>query len=257
MSGINFLSDNLLDTATLSITTGSANAQFPLDNLKDDTTTRKFRSVGNTVVILIDLLMTRDLNSFGVVGDSTDTFGLTDISIKTSVTTDFSSSPNIPITISAKHNIGYEFFTEVNHRYVQVTMTGTGSFAEASKFFIGARINLPENSLSVPSFRYRHIDLSTFRRNEYGQKFINVRNKIKAIGGTLQHCTLTEHELIDDMYIEHGKSTPLWMIVDPDSDAMNDGRSKLALYGYFNRTPRWTATGAQLWTSNLLMEQVV
>lgn len=257
MSGINFLSDNLLDTATLSITSGSANAQFPLDNLKDDTTTRKFRSVGNTVVILIDLLMTRNLDSFAVVGDSTDTFGLTDISIKTSVTTDFSGSPNIPITISAEHNIGFDFFTSVNHRFIQVTMTGTGSFSEASKFFIGNRINLPDNSLSVPSFRYRHKDLSTFRRNEYFQKFINQRNKIKTLGGSIQHCTLTEQELLDDMFILHGKSTPLWMIVDPDSDAMNEGRAKLALYGYFNITPRWKASGAQLWSANLLLEQVV
>ena len=46
MSGINFLSENLTDNATFSLSTGTENTQFPLTNLINNTTTKKFRSIG-------------------------------------------------------------------------------------------------------------------------------------------------------------------------------------------------------------------
>lgn len=257
MSGINFLSDNLTDNATLSLTSGTANAQFPLNNLLDDTTTRKFRTTGNTAVIQIDLLTTRDIDTIAVVGDSTGSLGITSMSVKTSVTTDFSLSVANAITLSSVHNMGYEFITAVTHRFVQITVTGTGSYVEISKLFIGERTNLANNSLSIGSFKYKHTDRSSFRRNEYGQKFIDVRNKTKVLSGALENCDVTEQETIDDMYIDHGETKPLWMIVDPNSDAMNVGNFKLSIYGYFNRMPDWSSVGGQLYNTNLSLEQVV
>lgn len=257
MAGINILSENLTDNATFSITTGTENAQFPLTNLVNNTTTKKFRSVGNTVVIVVDLLQTRQIDTFAVVGDATGQLGLTALSIKTSVTTDFSGSPVIPINLSVEENIGYEFITSVNHRYVEITATGSGSYVEMSKVFIGVRTNLPELSLSIDSFGYGHRDRSQSRENEYGQKFINKRNKTKLIRGNFEFATKDEHETLDDIFNAHGTSEPLWVIVDPNSDAMNDGQYKLAMYGYLDAVPEWSNSGGQQWNAPMAMSEVI
>lgn len=257
MSGITFLSDNLTDSATFSLTTGTENTQFPLTNLVNNTTTKKFRSTTNSVVILVDLLQTRTIDSFGIVGDALDTFGLTALSIKTSVTTDFSLSTAIPISFSASQNIGYEFFTSVSHRYVQITITGTGSFVEVSKIFIGEKINLSDMSLSIDSFGFGYKDLSTSKNNEYGQRFINKRNKIKMLSGSFDFATLTEQETLDDMFNLHGTSEPLWIILDENSDAINEGQYKLAMYGYMDDMPKWSANGGQQYSSGINMSEVI
>ena len=176
MSGINFLTNNYVDNSDLSISTGTANAQFPLDNLKIDFTTKKFRSVGNTVVFVVDFKQFLPVTSLALAGDATGNLGVTAASVKLSLTTDFSSSTQHDIDLSAEFNFGWSFITEETARYAEVTLTGTGSYSEVGKIYIGNRINLPNQSISIDTFSYRNIDESTVRRNLFGQKFIDTRN---------------------------------------------------------------------------------
>jgi len=257
MAGINFLSENYMDLGLLSITTGTANSQFPLSNLQIDTTTKKFRSTGDTVVIEVDLGQTRDIDALAVVGDTTGTFDITAMTVKTSVTTDFSLSPVNTIDLSAEFGIGFEFITEVSHRYVEITLTGNGSFAEISNVFVGKRVNLIQNSLSIDSFSYRHDDLSKIKRSDFGQKFIDEFPFQKKINGTIKHCTPDEQDSLDDIFLRHGRHKPLWMIVDENSAAMTDGKFKLSLYGYLEKMPTWRAVGGQLYNAPLEVRQVV
>ncbi len=257
MSGINFLSENLTDTANLSLTSGTENAQFPLTNLVNNTTTKKFRTVGNTAVLVIDLVMTRTIDTFALVGDATGSLGVSSVSIKTSVTMDFSSSTLIPISLSTEHNIGYSFLTPVSHRYVEVTITGNGSYIEISKIFVGERINLPYISFSLDSFRYGYKDLSQTENNDYGQRFIDKRNKVKMLSGSLDFASLDETQTLDDMFLRHGISEPLWVILDPNSDAMTDGQFRLAMYGYMDDMPDWSAQGGKQYSAQMKMSEVI
>lgn len=257
MAGINFLSENFTDVADLTITTGAANAQFPLSNIQNVSTAKKFRSTGNTVVIEFDLQQTRDIDTIAIVGDATAQLGVTAVSVKTAVTNDFSGSTPIPITLSSEHNIGYEFITEVSHRFVEVTLTGTGSYVELSNIFIGKRINLTQNSFSISSFRYGYDDNSDVRQNRYGQAFIDELPLRKKLGGTIEFCTKSEQETLDDMFIKHGVHEPLWVIVDPNSDGMNVGQYKLAMYSYLEQVPEWSASGGQTYNASLDLRQVV
>lgn len=257
MSGINFLSENRVDNATFTITTGSANAQYPVSNLQNESTTQKFRSVGNTVVIEVDLGTTQDIDTIAVVGDTTVGLGITAMSIKTSVTNDFTGSSAIPITLNSEYNIGYQFITEVTQRFVEITLTGTGSYAEISNVFIGKRINLSQNSFAIRSFRYRHTDLSQVRTSDYGQQFANILPFRKRLVGTMEYCTQAEMDELDDMFLRHGRHKPLWIILDPNSEAMIDGAYRLAQYSYLEKMPSWNAVGGQLYNSSLELNQVV
>ena len=257
MSGINFLADNYMDDATLSITTGTENAQFPLDNLKNDFTTKKFRSVGNSVVIVADFQMFRDVTSIAVTGDATGSLGITSMSVKFSATTDFTSSTQHDVDLSSEFNIGWLFITEETARYAEITLTGTGSYNEVGKIYIGDRINLPNQSVSVDTFTYRRLDNSTVRRNLFGQKFIDVRNFIMKLSGTIKFCTKDEQEILDDMYIDRGRTQPVWLILDEQGTAMNDGEYRLSMYCYLVEAFQWTASGGQHYSTGLALEQVI
>ena len=253
--GITFLSDNFVDAADLSLTTGTENAQFPLVNIQNAATAVKFRGQENSIVIVIDMQQTRAIDTVAIHGDTNADLGLTVASIKTSLTTDFSGATAIPITLSAEHIMGYEYFTEVSHRYVELTLTGSGSYAEVSNLFIGKRIEIEQNNLSVDSFRYGYRDNSTTSNNKYDQMFIDKRNSTKFVGGTLEFCTKSEHETLDEMFRRHQRSEPLWMIVDKDGLGMNDGEWKTTVYGYLQDVPVWSAAGGQHYTSNVRVNQ--
>lgn len=256
MAGINFLSENYLDNAIVSLTTGTENAQFPLTNLSNDATAKKFRSLENTVVIQFDLQQVRTIDAIALHGDTNSTLGMTTASVKTSLTTDFSSSTAQNIPLSGDNLLGYLFFTTpVSHRYVELTLTGTGVFVELSNIFIGERIELVYQNLSIGSFDYGQNDMSTSSTNMYGQQFIDKRNKIKYLAGGIDFAIKSEHEVLDNMFTRHGISEPLWMIVDKDGQAMTDGEYKLSIYGYLNERPNWSASGGQTYNTKVKITQ--
>lgn len=257
MAGIKFVYENYVDSASLSITTGAANAQFPLSNLQNVSTAYKFRSTGNTVVIQLDLLQTRPIDTLLIAGDATSTFGITAASFKTSLTTDFSGSPVYTLDVSATHNMAWVSITEVTHRYVQLTLTGTGSYCEIGALAIGSALNLTQNSFSIGSFKYSYQDRSIIDENRYGQRFIDELPSVKQLSGQIQYCNKTEQEQLDDMFISIGKHKPLWVIIDPSSDGMNEGKYKLTMYSYLEDMPEWSAIGGQHYSTDLNLRQVV
>ena len=253
--GVVFLSDNYVDDASLSLSTGTENAQFPLINLKNEATAVKFRSLENSIVIVFDLLQTRTIDTVALHGDTNGDLGMTTASVKTSLTTDFSSSTAIPISLSGEHIMGYEYITTVSHRYVELTLSGTGVYAELSNIFIGERIDIEQNNLSIDSFRYGYRDNSTTSNNKYDQLFIDKRNSTKFVGGTLQFCNKTEQSTLDEMFRRHQRNKSLWMIVDKAGAAMTDGQYKLTTYGYLQDVPLWSAAGGQHYTANIRVNQ--
>lgn len=254
--GITFLSENLADQAVLSLTTGTENAQFPLENIKNHANAVKFRSLENSVVIVFDLQQTRDIDTIALHGDTNATLGLTAASVRTSLTTDFSASTPQNIPLSAPNLIGYLYLAaEVSHRYVELTLTGTGSYVELSTIFIGKRLEIEQNNLSIDSFRYGTRDNSITSNNKYDQLFVDKRNSTKFLAGTLQYCTKSEQELVDNLFIRHQRSLPLWMIIDKDGVGMNDGEYKLTIYGYLQDIPVWSASGGNHYNCNIRVNQ--
>lgn len=257
MGSIVFLSENFNDQSTDTLTSGTENSQFPLSNLKNESPSQKFRTAGNTCTIQLDLLQTRDLDTFALVGDPLEGFSLTSVVVKTSVNTDFSGSPANNVNLNSNNNFGFIFFTEVSHRFVQIELTGNGSFCQLSNIFIGKRDELEFQNLSINSFIYRNKDNSTTSKNRYGQKFTNKRNLQKVLAGSIEFANKTEQELLDTIFLEKGTQNPVWLIVDKDGNSINDGEYKLSIYGNFEEMPAWTSAGGQLYNTSLSVEAAV
>jgi len=253
--GVVFLSDNYLDDAIVELDTGTENAQFPLSNIFNESPAYKFRSMENTVVIVFDLQTTRQIDAIALHGDTNGTLGMTNASVRTSLTTDFTSSVVTNVPLDAETRLGYVFMDAVDHRFVELTLTGTGVYVELSNIFIGEKVELEQNNLSISSFRYSLRDNATVSANKYDQMFIDKRNSTKYVSGALEFCTKSEQEILREIFDRHQRSTAFWMIVDQNGEGMNDGEFILTTYGYLEEVPVWSASGGQHWNANIRVNQ--
>lgn len=256
MCNLAILTNNYVDGADLSVITGTPNAQFPIDNIKEPFTTKTFRADGNTIEILVDLNQTRTINTFAVVGNAITGFGFTTISIFGSGSTDFTGATEIPITINSEHNFGFEFFTPVDYRFwkVKITTTVTG---EISNIYLGERSELTENGISQSSLTYSVSDNSTVSNNRYGQSFVTTFNRIKTIGGTIELCNKAEFKLLEDIWLYHGRNRPLWFILDPNGNAATDGQYLFSMFCYIDDDFVWSNSGAGLYNVELSLRQLI
>lgn len=253
---LTFMSDNKVLGADLSMVVGTVNAQFPLANIKQDFTTKVFRSNETTVEILVDLQVTTLIDAFCLVGSSVDGIGIGDISIQGSGSVDFSGSPVITIDLNSQYNFGFKLFTGVSFRFWKLTITNVGGdYIELSNIFLGTKTQLLTNGFSTQSFNYKSRDNVSIKTNRYGQRFIDVYNRLNVLSGTVQHANQTEFDAINDIYIQNGRTTPLFFILDPDGDTVTDGEFLFSGYFYLTNDPSWSFSGPKTYNVSLILEE--
>ena len=253
--GIRFICDNYVNDADITLSEGTSNAQFPLKNLNNPLLGKYARIESNDAKIVFDLKQITSIDSFVVLGNPHHTFGMSNVSFKTAPSTDFSTATSYNIPLNAEQNMGYVFLeTPVSHRYVEFTFVGTGSYTEIGHILIGSHIYLPQNNLSIGSFAYGYTDLSTISKNQYNQRFVDKRNLVKTLSGTLEACTKEEMDQIDTMYISKGRHEPIFMVTDIGGNSLINAEYKLSSYGYFESQPSWSAVGGFLYSTSITLE---
>lgn len=254
--GIRFLCEDYMETADITVTSGTENAQFPISNVKTPVLGKYARLESNSATIVIDLHQISNIDSFVVLGNPQHTFGFTNVSVKTSPMNDFTSAISYNIPLNAQQNMGYVFLEDpVAHRYVEFTFTGTGSYVEIGRIMIGDHIYLPQNNLSIGTFSYGYTDLSTVSKNQYNQRFIDKRNMVKTLGGSIESCTKEEMDQLDTLFINKGRHEPIFMVTDIGGMSLIDAEHKLSIYGYFENNPSWSAVGGQLYSTSITIEE--
>lgn len=256
MSQLTFLSENFVNDASLSVITGTEDAQFPVDNIKDIRTTKVFRSTDNTVEIQVDLLVTQAIDSFAIVGNSAEGLGFTALTIYGSASTDFSLSTPIVIDLNAENNIGFKLFDEVPFRFWKLEFTGTGSYTEVSNIFLGKKEQFTENSFSINSFRYSNDDISRVRKNSFNQPFVDRRARIKNINGRLLHMNADEYDIVNEIIVRHGTTEPIWIITDPEGCSATDAEFVFSMYALIRKIPNISSSGFGLYNASFTLEQI-
>ncbi len=257
MSKMTFLSNNYTDEADFSIISGGEEAQFPVENIQHPFTTKVFRSTSDVSEILIDLHITTSIDSFAVVGSTIDGIGFTTATLYGSPTVDFTASTPIEIDLSAEHNFGFKLFDVAVFRFWKLELTNTAGFCEVSNIYIGKKTEISDNAISVDSFSYSQNDNSNISKNEYGQKFIDVRNTIMSLGGTVKYANSSEFETLNDIHVYHGKHTPIWFILDPDGTMSNNSQYLFSGYFHFAKDFNWKSSGPRLFDITIELEEAV
>ena len=236
MASIKFLSENEVLTSSISVTTGVESAQFPLDNIKNNFTTKQARvtTIGGTCVLVFQLQTDEVIDTVAVVPDSITGFGYTAASVKTSLTADFTQATPVSIDIDVSLDFGIVTLTDTAPaRFVEITFAGAAGFAEISKVFIGSAVNL-DTSFSRESFSRTVNRNDVVTENPFGNRFVDIRNSRISMQGTLPLITAEQLLIIEDLFARHNGYLPIWVIVDENNDFLNDGKFRLSLYSYFN-----------------------
>lgn len=206
---ITFYSDNLVDQAN--ITADSENLQFPLINIKDQRRTKVFRSTENNSSVVFDLMETSTIDSFLIVSNPNDGFGVSTVTIEANATNEW-SSPAFTTTLpfSIKHGIGLrELDTAINFRFVRFVLTSSLGYCELSNVFIGKKTK-PGRGLNY-GWSFKDEDLSEVKLNRYDQQFADLIGRQRIFNGIIQNLDDVNLELLFSVTDKKGKVKPLFV----------------------------------------------
>lgn len=228
---------NLVDQAT--ITASSENANFPLTNLQDPRRTKVFRSTGDVVDIVMDLQETSEIDSVFIVDEPRNGFGISSFAIDFAPTSDFSTPAHTEtITFSVKHGAGFKNFTQQDYRFIRIRLDSSLAYCELSKIFIGKAINL--NRSQSFGWTYRSEDLSTFKTNRYGQRFVDQITRTRDFNLSFKLLDKDHLDQIFELYDLCGKGKPFF--ISTGCVNMINEVERFAGMVYFDNIPQITNT---------------
>lgn len=169
---IRFLSNNLIDAATL--TASTENAQFPVSNINVNFRTKTYRSTSNSDNIVIDFGTAESCDHFAIVDNWQNGFGVTAITIEANAT-DSWGSPAFTTTATLDNTFGVSikaFSSAQSYRFWRIVMTSTLGYCEVANMFLGTADTVVTNGLGY-NWTYLNKDLSSVSTSRYGQKYID------------------------------------------------------------------------------------
>ena len=243
MSNIKIITTNFLVNSETTITADSENSLFPISNIKDPRTTKVSRSQTGTLnnAYVADLKVATEIDTFMLVPDNIRGFAaLTGtVTIKANIidgawgTAPFSTTLDITADVQ-KFKIGFKTFPAETFRFWQISVTNTQDFVEVSKMLLGKAITFKENNIDF-GWSFEGKDNSKFRKNRYGQRFVDKRN-VQKVFRRLDFRLMTPEEMeeLTDGFAVVGTSEPFWLIIDED-DIVSNQSERFAGYFYFLR----------------------
>ncbi len=230
---------NLVYVPETEITVDSENAFYPISNLTDPRTTKTFRTPEGTTTatIVFDFKTAEPVDSIIVIGNRITGLGFASMVIEANPS-DFWASPAFSTTLvpNQQFNFGYTDVSETlpEYRFWRITVTGSTPYVELSNIFIGREIQV-NRSVDL-NWGIKINDQSTFTTNRYGQRFVDVRNRIKEISLGYSILSKTEFAPLQDALIENGEYIPFWIIMDPD-ETISDSVGRFAGQFYLTGAP--------------------
>lgn len=220
MSSFEIYSENLIYQSK--ITVDSENLQFPLSNILDARRSKVFRSTTSSCVITFDFNETSEIDSFMIVDEKRNGFGLHTIKLQFNGTNEWSSPAHEEtIELNAPLGIGFKEFNKVEYRFCRMLVTSTLPYCEVSKFFIGKKMSL-NRSINY-GWSIKDNELSNKTVNRYGQIFSDIILKQKLINCSL---SLLDKDQLDKIWLwldTYGESKPFFVRIGCDN-MTNDNR---------------------------------
>jgi len=240
-------SHNLVDQSTLSASTENAN--FPVENIQDPRRSKVFRSTSNSDNIVFDFGETSDIDTFFIVPDKRNGFGISTISLQFNATNEWSSpAATESITFSTTHGVGFVEFAAVrSYRFCRMVLTSTLGYCEIANVFLGQKLEI-EKSINF-NWNYKDEELSTSKLNRYGQQFTDVILRRKVVNCAISYMSKDQLAAFFTAYDYCGESRP--MFVKIGCAEMSDDYRRFSGMYFFNDVP--TVTNAYFNKYNVTM----
>lgn len=250
MSCLKFFYNNLVDTAT--ITASTENLNFPKTNLVDPRRSKVFRSTTNSDNLVFDFGSAKDIDTIFVVDNPRSSFTLTSLSLDLNSTNSWGSPPfTQSVTLSNTFGVGYSIFSQQSYRYARVNLASTAGYCELPKIFIGKSLDIGRG----PSFNWNYQDkeLSLFKENRYGQKFIDVISRQKVFNLQLN---LLDKDMLDklfEFYDAKGSTKPFYVLIEAEANDIK----RFAGMVYMNSIPTISNSSFGRYSASLQLEEAM
>lgn len=251
---ISFYSSNLIDQSV--VTASTENELFPASNLIDPRRTKVFRTNSNSDSIVFDFGETSEVNSILLVDSPRDGFGVTSVTLEMNGTNTWGAPAfTTTVPLNAIHGLGFKEFALQSYRFARLVMTSTLGYCELSKVFIGKEITFANNMGIELGWTYQDKDLSTFRENRYGQKFIDVVSRQKQISFSIRSMDKTEIDQVLEIYDEKSTIKPFFVRIG--NDEMINDPDRFAGMFYLNTVPQITNKSFGLYDISMNLEEAM
>ena len=199
---------NLVDQSTLVGVT--ANAMFPVDNIKDPRRSKVFRTVSNSGRITMDFQEASEIDTIFIVADKRNGFGFSQATFLFNMT-DYWVSPaySVVVPISIEAGIGHIEIPKINYRFARVLFTTTLDYVEVSTIYIGKKLEL-ERGINF-GWSIKDDELSTKQTNRYGQIFADVISRQKKITCTVSNAPKEDMTKMFKLFDRVGETKPLFI----------------------------------------------
>lgn len=252
---INFYVKNLIPTSNL--TASSVNSQYPLSNINDQRRTRVYRSTSNSDNIVIDLGDRSDVDSFGIVDNWADGYGITDLALEGNNVNDWVSPPfSQSITLNEKFGVSFSEFTSVEYRFFRLVMTSTLGYCEISNIFLGQKTSFTNIGPSV-NWSYKQVDLVDKSRNRYNQEFFDDRGTQKQMNGL--SFEIMDKDDVDNIYEVYDIARtvkPIFLRFENGSPTVVNDEQRYSGFFRMRNEPDVTATGAGFYSVTMNFTEV-
>ena len=251
MSSVRFYYNNLVSLDTTVITPSTEEAFFPASHLKLDQTTKTFRTTAASGNVVFDFVTTEPANALLIKGRHDLGFGFDGGSVTFEANpTDVWTSPAFTQVVSVNElfNLGVvNLSSSQSYRFWRVSGSGA-TFLELANIYIGQSY-IPQRNVSV-NFNYKNDDLSKYRENNYGQRYVDVRTQRKNIRLKIN---LLDQDGLDDFLAftnNVGKKKPFWMVMD-DTEFFSNDKERFAGMFYFKSVPTMNHAIKGLYGTNM------
>lgn len=213
-------SNNLVNQSVL--TPSSENLLFPKSNLKHPFRSKVFRSTANSCNIVIDFGETSEVNTFILVDNPRESFGVSTVTLEMNGTSDFSAPPfTIEIPLNIQHGLGFVEFDLQSYRFARLVLTSTDEYCELSNFFIGKSIEF-ENGMGIDiGWSFADEDLSIIKKNRYNQKFVDKIGRQREFEFNLNAMNPDEFDQVLEVLDSKGTTEPFFVKIG-DTGMIND-----------------------------------
>jgi hypothetical protein len=238
------------------MTASSENAQFPVDNIKEDRRTKVFRTTSSSGDIVMDFGGSVDIDSFMVVPHSSDGFGISTLTLELNATNDWvSPAVSQVITLDTTFNVGsFEWSTIQSYRFARLVFTSTLTYCEIANIFIGKRVEFQDNDITYP-ISYKQVTRRNESENRYGQKFIDEINTQKVFSGSINTMTLAEIDQLLEMLDFNAITRPVFVAFE-SSSILNDVDRLNGMY-YLAADPQLEFDQGNYWNISLSFEEAL
>lgn len=237
--GLKFLSNNLVDSAV--ITASTENAQYPKSNITDYRRTKTYRSTSNSDNIVFDFGTAEAVDSFAIVDNWQNGFGVTSLTLEANAT-DVWSSPafTTTITLDATFGVAVKEFASQAYRFWRLVMTSTLGYCEIANLFIGSKQEITTNGVGY-NWNYKQNDLAKKSTNRYGQEFVDDIGTQKELSNLqFQILDKDEQDVIFSVFDNNRTVKPFFIYLDLETDSLSNNDDRYNGMYRFRSEPTFT-----------------